>query len=356
VGLALTHPIASAKNAGLRYVTDQAPGIRRIGTGKTFRYIGPNGRAIHDREILWRIRSLAIPPAWTDVWICKDANGHLQAVGRDARKRKQYRYHPRWREVRDETKFDRMAAFGRVLPRIRARVRRDLVKSGFPREKVLATIVKLLEMTLIRVGNEEYTRHNQSFGLTTLRNRHVNISGGKVHFYFRGKSGVKHAISVEDRHLAKIVRRLLDLPGYELFQYIDDDGDRRSIGSTDVNDYLREITSEDFTTKDFRTWAGTVLALEALCKCPSFTSQRQAKKNIVKSVEKVAERLGNTAAVCKKCYIHPGVFEAYMAGSTLSPGEKALEAFLRKWSRRRPKPTLEQALTKSVRRLDRRKK
>jgi DNA topoisomerase-1 len=356
VALPLTNPVVSARNAGLRYVSDQAPGIRRIGTGKTFRYIGTQGRALHDRETLSRIRSLAIPPAWTDVWICPHADGHLQAVGRDARKRKQYRYHARWREVRDETKFDRMAAFGKVLPKIRRRVKRDLAKSGFNREKVLATIVRLLETTLIRVGNEEYTRHNNSFGLTTLRNRHVDISGAKVHFYFRGKSGVKHAISIEDNHLARIVRHLRELPGYELFQYIDDDGNKRSIGSTDVNDYLREITGEEFTSKDFRTWAATVLALEALCKCPSFTSQRQAKKNVVKVVEKVAQRLGNTAAVCKKCYIHPSVFDAYMAGTALSPGEKALQTFLKKWTRRKPKLSLEQALVKSVRQTTRRKK
>jgi DNA topoisomerase-1 len=247
-----------------------------------------------------------------------------------------------------------MAAFGKVLPKIRTRVKRDLRKPGFPREKVLATILRLLETTLIRVGNEEYTRHNNSFGLTTLRNRHVDISGAKMHFYFRGKSGIKHAISVEDHHLAKIVRRLRDLPGYELFQYVDDGGERRSIGSGDVNDYLREITTQDFSTKDFRTWAATVLALEGICKCPAVTSQQEAKKNVVQVVEQVAKRLGNTVAVCRKCYIHPGVLEAYMAGNTLSPGEKALQAFLRKWSRRRPKLTLEQALVKSVRRVEKR--
>jgi DNA topoisomerase I len=356
VGLPLANPIASAKHAGLRYVTDRMPGIRRIGTNKTFRYIGPKGRVVHDRETLARIRTLAIPPAWTEVWICPDPEGHLQAVGRDARKRKQYRYHPRWREVRDGTKFERMAAFGKVLPKIRRRLKRDLAKSGFPREKVLATIVRLLETALIRVGNEEYSKHNQSFGLTTLRNHHVDISGGTMSFYFRGKSGIKHSISVEDRHLAKIVRRIRDLPGYELFQYIDENQDTRSIGSSDVNDYLREITGEDFTSKDFRTWAGTVLAVEALCKCRPFTSQNQAKKNVAKVVEKVAGRLGNTAAVCRKCYIHPGVLEAYMDGTTLSPGEKALEAFLKKWSKRKPKLTLEQALVKSIDSTKRRKK
>src|SRR4030095_2200108 len=235
--------------------------------------------------------------AWTYVWICAIEEGHLQAVGRDARHRKQYRYHPRWRQVRDETKFDRMADFGKVLPKIRARVKRDLARKGLPKEKLLATIVRLLERTLVRVGNEEYTRQNDSYGLTTLRNRHVDIAGAKLSFYFRGKSGRKHAISVTDPHLAKIVRRLRDVPGYELFQYIDELGERRSIGSGDVNVYLREITRDDFTAKDVRTWAGTALAVEALCDCEAFTTHRQAKRNINAAVGKVAERLGNTVAV-----------------------------------------------------------
>ena len=315
MGLASANPVAAAKIAGLRYVTDRTPGLRRIGSGKTFRYFGPTGRLIRDVETLGRIRSLAIPPAWTDVWICAIEEGHLQAVGRDARGRKQYRYHPRWREVRDETKFYRMADFGKVLPKIRRRVSHDLKRKGLPREKVLATIVRLLETTLVRVGNEEYTKQNDSYGLTTLRNRHVEINGTKMSFYFRGKGGKKHAISVSDPHLAKIVRRLRDLPGYELFQYVDESGERRSIGSTDVNDYLREIAGDDFTAKDFRTWAGTVLAVEALCECEPFTSQRQAKKNVTAAVEKVAERLGNTVAVCRKCYIHPAVFETYVRGA-----------------------------------------
>jgi DNA topoisomerase-1 len=302
--------------------------------------------------MLARIRSLAIPPAWRDVWICPVAEGHLQAVGRDARHRKQYRYHPEWRSVRDETKFDRMADFGKILPTIRRRVKRDLARSGLSREKVLATIVRLLETTLVRVGNEEYTRQNDSYGLTTLRNRHVNITGPKVNFYFRGKSGRKHAISVRDPFLAKIVRRLRDLPGYELFQYVDEGGEIRSIGSMDVNDYLREITGRDFTAKDFRTWAGTVLAVEALCEGEPFTTQKQAKKNIVAAVEKVAERLGNTVAVCRKCYIHPAVFEAYgqaaltrpaflkaspyrarASRATLSRRERELGRLLKRWSR-----------------------
>jgi DNA topoisomerase-1 len=346
VGLVAANPIVSAKLAGLRYVSDRMPGIRRIGSGKTFRYFGATGRLIRDPQTLARIRALVIPPAWRDVWISPIAEGHIQAVGRDARGRKQYRYHVRWRQVRDETKFDRMADFGRVLPKIRARVRRDLRREGLSREKVLATIVRLLETTLARVGNEEYKKQNDSYGLTTLRNRHVNVSGPKVNFYFRGKSGKHHSISVTDPHLAKIVRRLRDLPGYELFQYVDDDGQLRSIGSTDVNDYLREITGADFTAKDFRTWSGTVLAIEALCSCEPFTTQRQAKKNIVRVVQQVAEKLGNTVAVCKKCYIHPAVFDNYIRGA-LEKKENVTH-LLRVWSKR-PKLTLQQALVKSVR-------
>jgi DNA topoisomerase I len=331
VGLPQTDPVISARIAGLRYVTDRTPGIRRIGTGKTFRYINSIGRVIRDAATIGRIRSLTIPPAWTEVWVCPDPNGHLQAVGRDARRRKQYRYHPQWREVRDSTKFDRMAAFGKVLPKIRSRVRFDLKRPGLPREKVLATIVRLLETTLIRVGNEEYSKHNQSFGLTTLRNHHVAISGAKVNFYFRGKSGIKHEISVKDSDLAKIVRRLRDLPGYELFQYVDENGDTRSIGSTDVNEYLREISGEDFTAKEFRTWAGTVLAVQALCRCGPFNSQKRAKKNVNLAIERVAERLGNTVAVCRKCYIHPAVLDAYMEGRLVSLTRRTMIRFLEKF-------------------------
>ncbi len=349
VGLPATNPVAAAKSAGLRYVSDQMPGIRRIGSGKTFRYLGPNGRVIRDAATLARIRSLAIPPAWTDVWICPSDEGHIQAVGRDARKRKQYRYHARWREVRDSTKFDRMAEFGKVLPKIRGRVRRHLALPGLPKEKVLATIVRLLETTLIRVGNDEYSRHNNSFGLTTLRNHHVAISGAKVNFYFRGKSGRRHAISVEDSHLAKIVRHCRDLPGYELFQYLDDSGERRSIGSADVNDYLRDIAGDDFTAKDFRTWAGTILAVQALCKCKEFTTQKEAKKNIAGVIEEVAGRLGNTVAVCRKCYIHPSVFETYTEGrlETVSSDKEFVRLF-KKWSKPKARLSLTEALARSV--------
>jgi DNA topoisomerase I len=359
--LAETHQDA-AKSAGLRYVSDRLPGIRRIGTGKTFRYIGPDNRIIRDRETLNRIRSLAIPPAWKNVWICPAPQGHLQAVGRDARNRKQYRYHPRWREVRDSTKFERMVVFGKLLPKIRARVTKDLAVPKLPKEKVLATIVRLLETTLIRVGNDEYAKQNQSFGLTTLRNRHVDIAGKEVTFFFRGKSGVKHVISVEDAHLAKIVGHLRDLPGYELFQYLDDEGQPRSIGSSDVNDYLREISGEDFTAKDFRTWAGTVLAAEALAGAPAFHSQSQAKKNVVNAIESVAGRLRNTVAVCRKCYIHPVIIDLYMNGSlenfrrssAARKNEAALIKILQRWARKNPTLSLVSALKKSIK--DSRKK
>jgi DNA topoisomerase-1 len=355
VGFITTDSVAAAKSAGLRYVTDRMPGIRRIGSGKTFRYIGATGRLVRDPQTLARIRSLAIPPAWTDVWICPIDVGHLQAIGRDARGRKQYRYHPRWREVRDETKFYRMADFGRVLSKIHARVRKDLAKAGLPKEKVLATIVKLLETTLVRVGNDEYAKQNNSYGLTTLRNHHVAVTGPKLNFYFRGKSGKKHAISITDPHLAKIVKRLRDLPGYELFQYIDDEGQLRSIGSTDVNDYLREIAAQDFTAKDFRTWAGTALAIDALCDCAPFETQKQAKKNINAAIEKVAEKLGNTVAVSRKCYIHPGVFEAYAKRALIRPSatsqirrEKELARLLKRWSTAKPQPELKRALADSI--------
>ena len=313
----VTDPVESAKMAGLRYVTDARPGIRRKRAGKHFSYIGLDGKPIRDPEELRRIKALAIPPAWTDVWISPTPRGHIQATGRDARGRKQYRYHPRWREVRDETKYDRMIAFGQVLPRIRERVDNDLSLRGLPREKVLATVVRLLEATLIRVGNEEYARENKSYGLTTMRNRHVDVSGSTLEFHFRGKSGVKHVVDVRDRRLARIIQRLRDLPGQHLFQYIDEEGQRQEISSDDVNEYLREITGQDFTAKDFRTWAGTVLASQALQAFEAFDSEAQAKKNVVQAIETVASRLGNTPAVCRKCYVHPEVIESYMSGATI---------------------------------------
>ncbi|HET7624843.1 MAG TPA: DNA topoisomerase IB [Verrucomicrobiae bacterium] len=311
----LTEPVESAKAAGLRYVSDQTPGIRRVLSGKGFRYIDPQGKSIRDRETLRRIRSLAIPPAWTDVWICPDPNGHLQATGRDDRKRKQFRYHPRWREIRDETKYARVIHFARALRQIRRRVQRDISLRGLPRNKVLATVVRLLEVSLIRVGNEEYARQNDSFGLTTLRNKHVDVSGATMRFHFRGKSGKWHDVDIRDRRLAKIVKSCMDLPGQELFQFVDSEGQRHDLKSEDVNAYLREISGEDFTAKDFRTWAGTVLAAMALNEFQFFESRAQAKKNIVAAIQSVAKRLGNTPAVCRKCYIHPHVLDSYLDGT-----------------------------------------
>ena len=311
-------PVESAKLAGLRHVNDvRTPGISRIGRHNRFRYVGSDGRTIGDRAELQRIRALAIPPAWTDVWICPNPLGHLQATGRDARGRKQYRYHPRWREVRDEVKYGRLIKFAQTLPQIRARTDADLQRSGLPCEKVLAAVVQLLEKTLIRVGNEEYARANRSFGLTTMRDEHAKVSGSKLRFEFRGKSGIEHAVDLEDRRLARIVKACRELPGYELFQYIDDDGKRRVVDSADVNEYLRSISVEDFTAKDFRTWAGTVLAAKALAATRAFESNREAKRNIVKAIESVAKRLGNTRTVCRKCYIHPAIFDAYLDGATI---------------------------------------
>ena len=270
---------------------------------------------IRDGETLTRIRSLAVPPAWRNVWICPDPEGHVQATGRDARNRKQYRYHPRWREVRDGNKYGRMIAFGRALPLIRKRIAQDLARPGLSREKILATVVRLLEVTLIRVGNEEYAKHNESFGLATMRDRHVRVNGSSLRFQFRGKSGILHAVDLEDRRLARIVRQSRDLPGFELFQYLDENGERRSIDAADVNAYLKSIAGDEFTAKDFRTWAGTVLAARALHEVAAFDSQAQAKRNVLRAVEAVAKRLGNTRAVCRKCYIHPEVVNAYLDGT-----------------------------------------
>ena len=311
-------PAIVAKAAGLRYVSDTTPGIRRKRVGKNFSYIGLDGKPIHDREELKRIRSIGIPPAWTHVWICPRPDGHIQATGRDAKGRKQYRYHPHWREVRDETKYSRMIAFGEALPQIRARVARDLTLPGLPHEKVLAAIVWLLDATALRVGNEEYARENGSFGLTTLRRQHVSVSGSKLRFHFRGKSGKEHSVSIENRQLARIVKRCQDLAGQELFQYIDDDGQRYTIESDDVNKYLREISGQDFTAKDFRTWSGTVFAAEALQGLGEFETQTEAKKNVGEAIEVAARHLGNTKAICRKCYVHPQVINAYLNGSLFS--------------------------------------
>ncbi|HKH82422.1 MAG TPA: DNA topoisomerase IB, partial [Gemmatimonadales bacterium] len=310
-------PAESAQAAGLRYVSDTTPGIRRKRSGSGFRYVAPDGKVIKDAAEISRIRSLAIPPAYTDVWISPTPNGHIQATGRDARGRKQYRYHPKWREKRDETKFGRVLAFSEALPRIRAQVDRDLSKPGLPREKVLATVVRLLDCTGIRIGNDEYARSNRSFGLTTLQDRHVEISGSNIKFEFRGKSGKNHSVSLSDRRLARIVQRCQDIPGEDLFQYIDEEGVRQTISSGDVNDYLREISGEDFTAKDFRTWSGTKLAVAALTDIGHCTSARQIKTNILRAIDSVAGQLNNTRAVCRKYYVHPSVFGAYTAGTML---------------------------------------
>lgn len=309
--------LGSAKTAGLRYVSDASPGVIRKRRGQGFYYISPNGKVLRDPSSVRRIRSLVIPPAWNDVWICPDPDGHVQATGRDARGRKQYRYHPRWYQVRDGTKYDRMLMFGRLLPKIRKRVAKDLATPGLSRDKILATVVRLLETTLIRVGNEEYARTNESFGLTTMRDRHVKVNGHSLRFEFRGKSGIRHAVDLTDGRLARIVKESQDLPGYELFQYIDGQGARRSIDSADVNAYLQRIAGQDFTAKDFRTWAGTVLAAQALQECTSFQSTAQAKRNVVSAIEAVAKRLGNTKTVCRKCYVHPEIMNAYMDGTLL---------------------------------------
>ena len=311
-------PRETADVAGLRYVNvDAAPGIRRVGMPKRFRYVLPSGRTVKDPAVLGRIKSLVIPPAWTDVWICPDPRGHVQAVGRDARGRKQYRYHPRWRDVRDEVKYGRLLTFAEQLPRIRERAESALKRSGLPREKVLAAVVLILEKTLIRVGNEEYFRDNGSIGLTTMRDRHAKIRGGSVRFEFRGKGRVGHAIDLHDSRLARIVKACRDLPGHELFQYLDDAGKRQVVESADVNDYLRETTGLDFTAKDFRTWAGTVLAARALACAAGFRSAADAKRRIGAAVDSVAKQLGNTRAVCRKCYIHPAILDAFMDGMTI---------------------------------------
>jgi DNA topoisomerase-1 len=313
----------SAKVAGLRYVNDGEAGIRRWRRGTGFVYVAPDGRRVRDERTLRRIRSLVIPPAWTDVWICSSERGHLQATGRDAKGRKQYRYHPAWRAVRDETKFERLVAFGDALPRLRARVMADLATTGLPREKVLATVVRLLDLTLIRVGNDEYARKNHSYGLTTLRDTHVDVTGARIHFHFRGKSGKQHAVEIEDKTLAKIVRRCQEIEGHELFQYVDEEGRSHVVESGHVNEYLRAVTGLDFTAKDFRTWAGTVLAAAALAGPRQIPNERRAKERVVTAIRSVAARLGNTPAVCRKSYIHPAVLETFLDEDRIDPRTRA---------------------------------
>jgi DNA topoisomerase I len=341
----------TVKQAGLRYVDGREAGIQRVRRGNGFAFLNASGKRITEPDTLARIAHLAIPPAWTDVWICPHPDGHIQATGRDVRGRKQYRYHENWRAVRDENKFERMIAFGVALPKIRQRVARDLRRRGLGREKVLAAMVRLLETTLIRVGNEEYARQNHSFGLSTMRDRHVSIRRGVIHFEFRGKGGKKHEIDLHDPKLAEVVRRAQDLPGQELFQYVDENGAQQKISSEDVNEYLRSVAGGEFSAKDFRTWAGTVLAAIALCECEQCGGHRQAKKNVTQAIERAAERLGNTPAICRKSYVHPAVIAAYLKGTTirgsglrstktavrkawdLNADETALLAFLRRQQR-----------------------
>lgn len=307
--------VATARRAGLEYVTDRQPGIRRLRSGQGFSFLSAAGRQLKDAAVLKRIQSLAVPPAWTNVWICPKADGHIQATGRDDKGRKQYRYHRHWHEARDEKKFDRMSAFGRTLPRIRQRVSRDLRSSGLGRDKILATIVRLLDLSAIRVGNDEYVNQNNSYGLTTLRNRHARVNGSTIYLRFRGKGGKEHSLSIENPALARIVKRCQDLPGQELFQWVDEAGNVHGISSGHVNEYLWQITGQDFTSKDFRTWTGTVVAAMALCQFKEKGSRHRTKANIVRAIEKVAARLGNTPTVCRKCYVHPAILQSYLEGT-----------------------------------------
>ena len=322
-------PREAAESAGLVYVSDEEPGIRRRKAGKGFSYAKPGGEAVKDPATLKRIRSLAIPPAYTDVWICTKPNGHIQATGRDAKGRKQYRYHPRFREVRESTKYEHMLDFARGLPAIRAKIAEHMALRGLPREKVLATVVHLLEATLIRVGNDDYAKQNKSYGLTTLRDQHVDIDGSELRFNFKGKSGKTWKLKVKDRRVAKIVRECQDLPGQELFQYVDEGGEQRDVTSADINAYLKEITGREVTAKDFRTWSGTVLAAWALQEFETFDSDAKAKKNVRAAIETVAARLGNTPTICRKCYVHPEVLSSYVEGSLLLEVKEEIEEELR---------------------------
>jgi DNA topoisomerase I len=309
---AVLDPKDAAESIGLRYVSDEQPGIRRRKAGKGLSYARPDGTVVTDQQVLHRIRSIVIPPAWTEVWICRYANGHIQATGRDAKGRKQYRYHQSFREIRESTKYEHMMEFARALPGIREKVREHMALRGLPREKVLATVVHLLETTLIRVGNDDYARQNDSYGLTTLKNRHVAIDGAQLRFQFKGKSGKKWSVAIRDRRVAKVIKACQELPGQELLQYLDEAGQHQDVTSADVNAYLQEITGSDITAKDFRTWAGTVLAAMALRELEGFDSAAKAKKNIRTAIERVAARLGNTPTICRKCYVHPEVINSYL--------------------------------------------
>jgi DNA topoisomerase-1 len=350
----------AAENAGLTYVSDMEPGIRRKKCGSGFGYFGVSGTQIHDKAILKRIRKLAIPPAWTDVWICSKRNGHLQATGRDAKGRKQYRYHPAFREVRDATKYEHIVEFAKSLPAIRAKVKEHMGLNGLSRNKVLATIVDLMEATLIRVGNDSYAKENKSYGLTTLRNRHVAVNGSELKFHFKGKGGKIWRLQVRDRRIAKIVRACQELPGQELFQYFDESGELKNVTSSDVNSYLREITGREISAKDFRTWHGTVLAALALHEVEGFEGKSALKRNIKAAIEQVAARLGNTVTICRKCYVHPEILQAYAEGQLslqikdeaeqearkdrLTPQETAVVAFLEERLSRTLKDKLQESL------------
>ncbi|HEX2135475.1 MAG TPA: DNA topoisomerase IB [Microvirga sp.] len=325
----IVDPKDAAESAGLVYVSDEEPGIRRKKTGKGFTYLKPGGGKVEDRATLERIRKLAIPPAYTDVWICPIPNGHVQATGRDAKGRKQYRYHPAFREVRESTKYEHMLEFAQALPTIRARIQEHMSLPGLPREKVLATVVHLLETTLIRVGNTDYAKQNKSYGLTTLRDPHVEVNGSQLRFEFKGKSGKTWRLQVKDRRVAKIVKACQDLPGQALFQYVNDAGERQSVTSSDVNAYLKEITGREITAKDFRTWAGTVLAAMALTEFETFDSEAKAKKNIRAAIERVSAQLGNTPTICRQCYIHPEVLNCYLEGALLLEIKDEVESELR---------------------------
>jgi DNA topoisomerase-1 len=322
-------PQDAAESAGLRYASDDRPGIRRQRSGKGFAYTRPDGTRLTDDHVIRRIKALVIPPAWTDVWICPFADGHIQVTGRDARGRKQYRYHPRFREVRESTKYEHMVAFADALPTIRAKVREHMALRGLPRQKVLATVVQLLESTLIRVGNDDYAKQNNSYGLTTLKARHACVNGSEVRFRFTGKSGKQWLLRVKDRRVAKIISACQELPGQELLQYLDHDGKPQDVTSTDVNDYLKEITGQYITAKDFRTWAGTVLAALALNELRAFDSAAQAKRNLRAAIENVAARLGNTPTICRKCYVHPEVLTSYLNGNLVLEIKSVAESELR---------------------------
>ena len=324
----IVDPKDAAESAGLRYVSDARPGIRRRKSGKGFIYT-KDGSKLTEVDVLRRIKALAIPPAWTDVWICASKDGHIQATGRDAKGRKQYRYHPRFREVRESTKYEHVVAFAEHLPTIRTKVREHMALRGLQREKILATIVHLLETTLIRVGNDDYARQNKSYGLTTLKNRHAEIDGNEVRFRFTGKSGKQWSLRVRDRRIAKIIRACQELPGQELLQYLDEEGNPQAVTSSDVNAYLKEITGKEITAKDFRTWAGTVLAAMALSELRSFDNAAQAKRNLRTAIENVAARLGNTPTICRKCYVHPEVLTSYLDGNLVLEIKSAVERQLR---------------------------